>query len=370
MKNKISIKNGVVTKVFGSVIACDKEKYILALLQGTGLVPRLTGSEKLTVHMEYTDGLTLSQAIEKTPRQLPHILEKLIDTLIKFNDYTEDVVLDDINLKNFIYSPGTDTVTAIDFESWHRGDSTCNLAAAKAMIETAFLTDSKAEKLARHMADYICRKTDIRPQRLQELSAAEKQKILTRRRAMPRIRRADCVILAGGKSSRMGSDKGLLKLGDYTFTDWLIYTAQLFDNLYISANKDDYLPFGYPVIADIHRDKGPLGAFHACLQAAGKEFVFFMPCDSPFITESTVVEFFSKADLSADCNIPRCNGRIYPATGLYSKSVLPLVQCHIEQDNLRLMSLADRLNTHYVDLSSPDRLRNINTTEDYKTLHL
>lgn len=368
MKNSITVTDSIVTKRFGSAIACDKEKYILDLLQGTGLAPQLTGCEKQTIHMEYAAGLTLSQAIEKLPQQLTHIFERMTDMLLRFNSITGDIVLDDINLKNFIYNPATDIVTAIDFESWHRGDNACNLAAMSAMIETARFVDDTAEKLAQHITDYICQNTYIQPQHLQQLAVAEKDRILTRRKAMPIIRRADCVILAGGKSSRMGTDKGLLKLGEYTFTDRLIYTSRLFDNLYISANRAEYADFGYPVITDIHTEKGPVGAFHACLQATEKDFVFFMPCDSPFITEKTVMEFFSKADMSADCNIVRCGGRVYPTIGLYNKKLLPLVQQHIQQDNLRLMSLFEKAQTHYVDLTDPQELRNINTAEDYKKI--
>ncbi len=375
MKNNISINHSenTVTKTFRSTIACDKEKYLLEMLSGTGLVPQLLQAGNKTITTKHCQGalvadILLADSLQDVCAVIKALAEWMADFGQRFSMAAgSHIVLEDINPRNFIYTGGK--ITGVDFEAWHIGGSEENLLFLPAMVKnTRFASDYTAAQAYEYAIDIIRRLTGRKVDEIALTAEQFSQKTISRRDLMKIIRKCDCVIIAGGKSSRMGSPKGLLVLDGYTFTDRLIYSAQLFDNLYISANMPEYGCFGCKLIPDIHTDRGPLGALHACLQTTEKDMVFFMPCDSPFITEKTILEFFSKADTAADCSIARCDGRVYPTIGLYRKSALPVIQWHIQQDKLRLISLFEKLDCHYVDINNADELKNINTKEEYAIL--
>src|ERR1035437_7677768 len=92
-------------------------------------------------------------------------------------------------------------------------------------------------------------------------------------------------ILAGGKSSRMGTDKGLLVFNKKTIIQHVI--AQLkpvVKEVIIVSNNRDYEKFGVKVIADIIKNIGPAGGIHAALSHSNTNHNFIVSCDMPFIT--------------------------------------------------------------------------------------
>ncbi|MBQ5326748.1 MAG: hypothetical protein J6K80_06055, partial [Oscillospiraceae bacterium] len=199
MKNKILIADSTVKKYFHSKIAFEKERHILNLLAESGLTANSYHIDDRYIQLEYINGQTLSQLIDKDEHNLPAVFDKLILWIRQFNSITKNIVLDDINLKNFIYSDGK--IYGIDFESWHCGDNTENYAAILAAVNTAyFKNEDIKKKLCGHIESLI-NSGCIETVRMQV------KKINLRRRAMKKIKLADCVIMAGGKSSRMGRPK-------------------------------------------------------------------------------------------------------------------------------------------------------------------
>lgn len=365
MKNHLIFSENSVKKYFHSKIACQKEKELLSLLAGKGLCPDIISADTDHIEMSFINGITLADALDKCDN-IPYIFEKLVLWIMEFNTITENIVLDDINLKNFIWCETDDKIYGIDFERWHRGDNTRNFAAIAAMVMSAKAENKSS--LYNHIVEYTLSVCNIDRNLLADKINIEIEKINLRRNAMPLIRKSDCVIIAGGKSSRMGFPKGLLLLNDFTFTDHIIYNTSVFDRQFISANTELYNGFNCNIIADKQKDKGPLGALQACLCACESEYVFFIPCDMPFISEETVFNLYNRLDKNSDAVVFKANGKVFPTVGIYRKTVLNAVENQLESGNYRMMELLDKINTQFIDAPYPQQFININTPDDYKNI--
>lgn len=360
MKNKILIADSTVKKYFHSKIAFEKERHILNLFAESGLTANSYHIDDRYIQLEYINGQTLSQLIDKDEHNLPAVFDKLILWIRQFNSITKNIVLDDINLKNFIYSDGK--IYGIDFESWHCGDNTENYAAILAAVNTAyFKNEDIKKKLCGHIESLI-NSGCIETVRMQV------KKINLRRRAMKKIKLADCVIMAGGKSSRMGRPKALLGYDGHTFLDHIIYNTSVFDRQYISANNNLYDQFNCKIINDKYTDIGPMGAIHAALAECANEYVFFIPCDMPFVSEESIFCLFDKMENNADAVVFVAQEKVFPTVGIYRKSILPQLEKQIESGNYKMMKLLDSIKTQYVQAPFPHQFKNINTPADYDSI--
>ena len=95
------------------------------------------------------------------------------------------------------------------------------------------------------------------------------------------------IVLAGGRSSRMGKDKGLCSFRDRPLVAYAIEILKpLCGEMMISANHfpEKYAAFGLPVVPDEIRDIGPMGGLHACLKRSRTRHNLVLSCDTPFVS--------------------------------------------------------------------------------------
>lgn len=181
-------------------------------------------------------------------------------------------------------------------------------------------------------------------------------------------------IQAGGKSSRMGQDKGLLDFGGITLAEH-IYN-QIKDNsddiFFVSNTPDQYVQFGLPVFQDIYRDIGALGGVHAVLSYMKTEYALILACDMPFVNLDVVDVLVSFAG-GYDVVVPQIHpkGFVEPFKAVYAKNCLPAVEAAIKAGERRVISFFDDVRAKYVgreeiQLYDPDLLSfmNVNTPED------
>ncbi len=134
------------------------------------------------------------------------------------------------------------------------------------------------------------------------------------------------VILAGGKSSRMGRDKAWLEVGGQPLLARQIQLARELGarEIFISGRADaDYAAFGYPVLRDKFAGAGPLAGIERALDAAALPLLLVLAVDLPEMS----VEFLR--GLGAGCvenvgAIPRVNGNIEPLAAFYPKAAQSL----------------------------------------------
>lgn len=172
------------------------------------------------------------------------------------------------------------------------------------------------------------------------------------------------IIIAGGKSSRMGVNKALLNLGKKTLIAHSIeLLGSICDELLISANSSEYDDYNIPVIRDNYLGLGPIGGLEAALSQSKTEHNFVISCDTPFVSKSI---FYSLAQniQNEKAVVPLVNNRLEALVAYYSKSMLPLIREQIQQKNYKLQALLKTANAKFVNFNQPDIFRNINTNAD------
>lgn len=176
------------------------------------------------------------------------------------------------------------------------------------------------------------------------------------------------IIFAGGKSSRMGTDKALLP---YARFDSLAQfqqhkLSQLFTKIYISA-KNDKFNFDCLLIKDKYKESSPLLALITIFETLAVDEIFVLSVDAPLVDASTIKKILMNNDKPYDAIIPQSPSGTQPLCAIYKRSILRFAHKQIERDNHRLISLLDISNTRYVAFNNDEPFTNLNTPEEYKT---
>src|SRR5438094_1828 len=102
-----------------------------------------------------------------------------------------------------------------------------------------------------------------------------------------RIPDLSAVILAGGNSRRMGTDKALLVLQGRSLIGTIVDRVRMItDEIWISANDQFKYEFlGLPVIQDVYQGQGPLAGLHSGMRHTGRPLVLLLACDLPRVGE-------------------------------------------------------------------------------------
>jgi molybdenum cofactor guanylyltransferase len=120
------------------------------------------------------------------------------------------------------------------------------------------------------------------------------------------------IILAGGKSERMGKDKGLMDWKGKQLVQYSIEALRPFcDHMIISTNNDEYARFGIPLVKDEYPNIGPMGGLHAGLKASKTEHNLFMSCDMPLVDEE-VISLLLESVKNHQAVVPVVDGRLIP----------------------------------------------------------
>jgi molybdopterin-guanine dinucleotide biosynthesis protein A len=188
-----------------------------------------------------------------------------------------------------------------------------------------------------------------------------------------KIKNTNGYILAGGKSSRMGTDKGLLLIEGKAMIEYVIEQMQsVFDNLVIVSNNPEYEKFGLKVIPDLIKDIGPAGGIYTALKHSDSQLNFIVSCDMPFVTKEAI-EFIVANTNESQIVLLENQGKLEPLFGVYSKDCEDKWLQLIQQEKVKLqdMVLHFKLKTIPVEnneIFAASFLKNINTKADYNNL--
>jgi molybdopterin-guanine dinucleotide biosynthesis protein A len=188
------------------------------------------------------------------------------------------------------------------------------------------------------------------------------------------------IILCGGKSSRMQTNKALLKLGDKTVIE--IVTEKLksiFNEVLISANDSKEYDFlKLPIVNDIFISKGPLAGIHAALKNSSNEKNFIISCDMPLIPVE-LINYLINVNSEKSILLPKYNGRIQQLCGIYSKSLVDEIENIFklsEKDKSIKRSVYELIERASIEIIDVDDLNfygnniflNMNSPEDYELI--
>ncbi len=158
------------------------------------------------------------------------------------------------------------------------------------------------------------------------------------------ISNCTAVILTGGESKRMGSDKATTKLhGKLLLTHVLEKIEPLFSELLISVHalRPD---LKYKQIIDDSEDRGPMVGIKRALEEAKTDWVFVIACDMPFVATMLIQALANKREFF-DAVVPYVDDRPQPLLGFYAKTCLPVIEVQMQQGQRSMMRLLDKLNT-------------------------
>ncbi len=179
------------------------------------------------------------------------------------------------------------------------------------------------------------------------------------------------IILAGGKSSRMGSDKALLLYKGKVFLSHVINAIKpLVDDIIIVSNDERHSQFNYRRISDTIIDAGPLAGIHAGLTDSNTENNLVLSCDVPLIQTSILEFILSHNENQTDVIQIEEKGRKHPLIALYKKSTTAHINQALIQGERKLRRALIGLNIKTVSVpeGQGDALKNINTMMDLKKI--
>ena len=180
------------------------------------------------------------------------------------------------------------------------------------------------------------------------------------------------IVLAGGKSSRMGSDKGLLTINDKTFVEHVIVAMKpLVDKIIIVSNNKDYDQFGYRRVEDSIKDSGPLAGLYSGLKHSETEFNLVLSCDIPMI-KTEILKKVVDADLENHEVVQiESNTKTMPLIAMYKKQCMHKCLELLQQGEKRLRVAVNELKTKTIIINAEfdQFVKNVNTKEDLKTIN-
>jgi len=179
-------------------------------------------------------------------------------------------------------------------------------------------------------------------------------------------------VLAGGDSTRMGTNKALLPFGGVRIIERIIRRIRpLFAEILIVANETDpYADLGVPVFPDRIRGKGPLGGIYTAVFHSASSHTFCVACDMPLLNPA-VVAYLRDMAVGYDVVVPRTPDGYQPLHAVYSKACLAHMESMIRNDQLKIDQLFSAVRVRAVteeELRPMDSVLdcfvNINTREE------
>ena len=195
-----------------------------------------------------------------------------------------------------------------------------------------------------------------------------------------------CIILCGGKSSRMGRDKGSMIIQDKPMIKHILSTLnhQINEAIIVLNNQERIARYGkfidpedytYTVtfVEDKIKDKGPLPGIMTGLSNITGDYALVLPCDSPYVTEKYVNAIFSEIEEGYQAIVPYHDedNKIKtsePLHSIYNKNTLPTIRNLIENDILHIKGLIEKVDAKFVLIDNKKiekkEFRNLNRPSD------
>jgi molybdopterin-guanine dinucleotide biosynthesis protein A len=176
-------------------------------------------------------------------------------------------------------------------------------------------------------------------------------------------------ILAGGKSSRMGSDKAFLRLGDETLLSRALKLARsVAAEVRIVGDAKTFGDFGR-VVEDLYRDRGPLGGIHGALSTSATELNLILAVDLPFLVPEFLRYLILRARESrALVTVARAGGGLQPLCAVYRSGFAEVAAQSLREEKNKIDLLFTRVETCVIEEDelvragfSSEMFRNLNT---------
>ena len=183
------------------------------------------------------------------------------------------------------------------------------------------------------------------------------------------------IILAGGESRRMGSNKALLKIGDTPLIETVYRTmAELFHEVIIVTNTPEQYGFiPCRTVPDIHPGAGSIAGLQAGLAASNTGRIFIAACDMPTLAPELVRRLCSTTEACDAVVAVNSDGFREPLHAVYDRSCLTEIQNLLDQGDKSILLLLDRIRTRQIEwkeisgiAGAQESFCNLNTPREYR----
>ncbi len=174
------------------------------------------------------------------------------------------------------------------------------------------------------------------------------------------------IVLAGGKSSRMGENKLFLQINGKTFVERILDLLNpLFPEVIFISNRPEELEkFRVKVFKDIYPYYGPLAGIHSGLIHSNTEYNFVVSIDMPFIN-SELIEHLLKNYKDSEITLPVADGQLQPLCGIYNKSVLPEIESLLKNVSFEGDKQKHKINVRLFDLLNSVKINAVGITDKF-----
>ncbi len=182
-------------------------------------------------------------------------------------------------------------------------------------------------------------------------------------------------ILAGGKSTRMGTDKAFMTLNGRSLLERMLDLGQsVTPDVRIIGNAQKFAPFA-PTVEDVFRDCGPLGGIHAALRASSSELNLILAVDLPFVSPALLQYLITRAQSvpAASATVPDAAGGWQPLCAVYRREFADAAESALRAGRYKIDELFDVVQTQRIEEGelasaglSPELFQNLNTREEVK----
>jgi molybdopterin-guanine dinucleotide biosynthesis protein A len=173
-------------------------------------------------------------------------------------------------------------------------------------------------------------------------------------------------VLAGGKSSRFGSDKARFVYRGKPMMQWVLDSFEHADERFIVANQA-YDEFDLPVYEDVISSPTPLSGIHSALVHARHDWVAIAACDMPFLTKTYWSLLYEHCQHTAAVVVESDTG-LEPLAAFYHKTLIPDIEASLRKNQKAVHIFLDSVATMIVGVSNlelpANTFYNFNRLED------
>lgn len=182
-------------------------------------------------------------------------------------------------------------------------------------------------------------------------------------------------ILAGGRSTRMGTDKALLQFDGMSLLERALKAArEVGDNVRIVGARERYAEYGAPVVEDEFQQCGPLGGIHAALGVSETELNVVLSVDTPLVTSDFLRYLVSRAQKQPDAlaTVPDADGGVQGTCAVYRRPFRAVAEQQLKRGRNKVTDTLALVRVEYVE---EDEMRaagfdaamfaNLNTPEEF-----
>lgn len=185
-----------------------------------------------------------------------------------------------------------------------------------------------------------------------------------------------CIVLAGGRSSRLGRDKSIEPITGLSLISRVVRGLSILSDkiIVVVSNEQSKQHLRShteaEIVVDVHPGKGPLGGIYTGLLHSASSYNLVIACDMPFLNMN-LVQYMLDVSSGFDVVMPRIGDRKEPLHAIYTGMCLPPMEMMLKNSNLKVADFPDLVSVRYVEEDEIDRFDpghlsffNINTQAD------